>query len=63
MSFKIFESKQLWISLLMASSVNIMASLSSTRWGGTTVFTVTRVTHMVQNQDWTTDIQTVARLK
>ena len=40
-----------------------MASLSSTRWGGTTVFTVTRVTHMVQNQDWTTDIQTVARLK
>jgi hypothetical protein len=41
-----------------------MASLSSTRWGGETptIFTVTRVTHMVQNQDWTTDIDTVARL-
>tara|TARA_R110001592_G_scaffold40088_1_gene131794 strand:+ start:701 stop:2500 length:1800 start_codon:yes stop_codon:yes gene_type:complete len=41
-----------------------MSSLSSTRWGGDTptLFTVTRVTHQVQNQDWTTDIETVARL-
>ena len=41
-----------------------MASLSSTRWGGETptLFTVTRVVHTVQNQDWTTDIETVARL-
>jgi hypothetical protein len=40
-----------------------MASLNGTKWGGNTVFTVTRVTHMVQNQDWTTDIESVARLK
>ena len=39
-----------------------LSSLSSTRWGGNTVFTVTRVVHTVQNQDWTTDIETVARL-
>ena len=39
-----------------------MTSLSGTRWGGNTVFTVTRVVHTVQNQDWTTDVDTVARL-
>lgn len=40
-----------------------MSSLDGTRWGnGTTVFTVTRVVHNVSGQDWTTDIDTVARL-
>ena len=40
-----------------------IASLKGTRWNGNTVFTVTRVVHTVQNQDWTTDIETVARYK
>lgn len=40
-----------------------MTSLSGTRWGKVPVaFTVTRVVHTVQNQDWTTDISTVARI-
>lgn len=40
-----------------------MSSLSGTMWGkSNTVFTVTRVIHTVQNQDWTTQIETVARL-
>jgi hypothetical protein len=39
-----------------------MTSLSGTNWANNTAFTVTRVTHTVQNQDWTTQIQTVARL-
>lgn len=37
-------------------------SIQSTRWAKNTAFTVTRVDHMVQNQDWTTEITTVARL-
>lgn len=41
-----------------------VASLGGTdRWNSKTVFTVTRVTHMVQGQDWTTDVESVARLK
>jgi hypothetical protein len=39
-----------------------MQSLQATRWRGNTAFTVTRVIHNVQGQDWTTDIETVARL-
>ena len=41
-----------------------MSSLDGGRWGGDvpTIFTVTRVVHTVQGQDWTTDIDTVARL-
>ena len=41
-----------------------MSSLDGGRWGGDvpTIFTVTRVVHTVQDQDWTTDIETVARL-
>jgi hypothetical protein len=40
-----------------------ITSLNGTRWEGTTIFTVTRVIHTVQGQDWTTDIETVARSK
>ena len=40
-----------------------LASLSSTRWADNTLFTVVRVIHTVQGQDWTTDVETVARLK
>jgi hypothetical protein len=39
-----------------------MSSLSGTDWADNTVFTVTRVIHTVQNQDWTTQVETVARL-
>ena len=39
-----------------------MQSLQATRWADNTAFTVTRVEHTVQGQDWTTDITTVARL-
>jgi hypothetical protein len=40
-----------------------VASLGGTkRWNSNTVFTVTRVTHRVQGQDWTTDVESVARL-
>ena len=40
-----------------------LSSLKSTRWESNTLFTVVRVIHTVQGQDWTTDIETVARLK
>ena len=39
-----------------------MQSLQATRWADNTAFTVTKVEHTVQGQDWTTDITTVARL-
>ena len=39
-----------------------MTSLKATRWADNTAFTVTKVEHTVQGQDWTTDITTVARL-
>lgn len=39
-----------------------MVSLQATRWADNTAFTVTKVEHTIQGQDWTTDITTVARL-
>lgn len=38
-----------------------ISSLSGTDFGKNSVFTVTRVEHVVQNQDWTTAITTVCR--
>lgn len=39
-----------------------LASLSATRWAENTAFTITRVTHQVQGQDWTTSLDTQSRL-